>query len=220
MANIVGHTAALSVGGTPTTATGAACTSTSGASYQINTASRRIIDPATAVVAYDGGVPATIASIDYLFGIVTLSGVAAGAVTIDYKYIPLLALASPRTFEISCMNTILDQTVMATTTAVKSRMTGLKDASGNVGTLDALNTDLDTGTGGDQTLQSYFAASVAKFLDIALSNGKSFRAWILMDTIKTAGAVDGLIEGTFTWQAGPVAGVTYAAGASFGFGTA
>lgn len=178
------------------------------------------MDPAVAVVAYDTGVPATISSIDYLSGIVILSGVAGGAVTLDYSYIPLLPLAYARGFEINFSRTILDITAMSSTTANKAIMSGLKDASGSVNTLDQLNTDLDAGTGGTQSLGSYFLAGVQKFLDVALSSGQSFRAWILMDTIKVNGAVDGMVEGSFTWQAAPLAGTTYAAGGSFSLVTA
>jgi hypothetical protein len=217
MAITTASVSVLSVGGTSTAVSAGAATNTAGNAYQINTASRRVMDPATAVVAYDGGVPATVSSIDYLFGIVTLAAPPGGAVTVDYNYIPLLPMVSIKSYEISPSRTALDSTVMSSTTTYKSVMLGLKDASGSISGLDPLDTDLDSG-GGTVTLQGIFAAGVTKFLDIAISSAISFRAWVVFPDIKTNGEVDGLVEGTVNWTSAPLAGTTYAAGGSFGFG--
>lgn len=95
MAEIYGGRLAL--GGTPTTLTNAATTGTGLGPYQINDATKRVLDPDTAVTIKDGGVTVpsgNIAAVDFLFGTVTFASGHApgGAVTITGKYIPLVQL--------------------------------------------------------------------------------------------------------------------------------
>lgn len=215
-------TCVLKLSGTSTAFTGEATTNTSGNTYQITDSTKRALDPATSITVYDGGSPVAAGNVtvDFLFGKVTLSSPPGGAVTIDGNYLPLHAMAEVRSFEINLSGSMLDDTVMSSSTSVHSRMLGIADASGSVTGLDPLTTDLDSG-GGTLKPESIFAAGTPILLDVDFPAGNNFRAWVLFDSAKVSGGWDALVEGTINWQA---IGRTASAGAganeaaSFGWG--
>lgn len=110
-----GYTAIISQSGTPTTLTSEATTMINAHNYQITTAARRVLDPATAVVVKDGitNVNAQVKSIDYLSGTITflLSYTVVGAITVSGKYLPMTQLAKGNAFTLTETGDAVDITV-------------------------------------------------------------------------------------------------------------
>lgn len=114
-----GYKAKIKTSGTPTALTDAATTNTSGKTYQITDATRRILDRSTAVTVEAGGSPvaaSNIESIDYLFGSVTFisSYTPAGAVTISGMYLPTADIGTVQSFTLTQSTATIDNTDFAT----------------------------------------------------------------------------------------------------------
>lgn len=197
-----GFTVVLKLSGTSTAFTGEATTNTTGNTYQITDTTKWALDPTAAVTVYDTGVPVAAGNVtvDFLFGKVTLSAPPGGAVTVDGSYLPLWAVAEARGFEVNMTGAMLEDTVMSSSTTVRSRMLGLLDALGSVSSLDPLTTDIDSG-GTTLKPESVFQAGTPILLEIAPASGLKFRGWVLFDTAKVSGSWDALVEGTLNWQA-------------------
>lgn len=200
--------------------TGEATTNTTGNTYQITNTAKRIIDPDTAVTVYDGVTPIadTSVTVDYLFGKVTLSSPPGGAVTIDASYLPTFSVAEPRSFELSFERDLLDSTVMDSSTSVRSRIAGLKDMNGSIGSLDNLLTDIDSG-GGTVKPQSDWAAGTRRVLEVTFPSGEIFRGFVRFESPKQAARFDGLLESTLSFKASAATGMDQTEGSSFGFST-
>jgi hypothetical protein len=118
---VAGYSAAVRVGGTPTSAV-AGATAEIGTSnrFQITTVARRMISLANPVVVYDNAVDhsADVEGIDYLNGIIDFGAyVATGPVTIDYYYVPSAVLGKARTFNLTQTAAEIDTTDYATAQA-------------------------------------------------------------------------------------------------------
>ena len=219
MATQISYTALIETGGTSTLMTSEACSLVSGTIYQITNAAKRVIDPAVSVSVFDGvtGLVDADVTIDYLFGKITLANAPGGAVTVTANYIPRWSVASPREFEINCVRTALDSTAMATATANRARMLGLKTARGSVGHIDRNDTDVDT-SGAVVSVNSMLAAGVAVLLSIALGDGFTFRGWVLLEAVKQGASIDDLITGSFNWSSHNIAGLGDGASDNVNFG--
>lgn len=110
---ISGYQANLLQQGTPTTMTGEAMSLVAGTTYRVTAATKRILDYFSAITVFDGvtDITATVTSIDYLNGEVTLPGAPAGLVTITGKYIPTVAIAKGRGFTLNMGCNARDKTV-------------------------------------------------------------------------------------------------------------
>lgn len=146
---VAGYSAAVKAGGTPVGTTGAATTLVSGKTYRINTAARRFIDYATAVIVYDNAVvhTADVESIDYLNGLITFAAAytVTGAVTLDYSYVPSAALAKARSFNVTQQAAEIDTTDYATAQANGGWRTytpGLRSVGLEIGNVWAAANDL------------------------------------------------------------------------------
>jgi len=190
----------IHVGGTPTAVTAQACTNTSGNSYQINNTARRAWDPSATPVAYDGGVPATILSVDYNFGIVTLASTPGGAVTVDVTYIPLLDVAQGKAATLTIATDALDVSVFGAVD--RTFLTGLRTLTAKLETLDPLLTDLDPG-GDTWKWDTKATAETCIFVEIdwaGLGTNK-YRFWSFIPKTEVMGKVDGLVESGIELQA-------------------
>jgi hypothetical protein len=189
---------------------------------QITNTAKRVLDPDTALSVIDNGVALadTAVTIDYLFGTVTKTagGTFTGPVTLTGAYLPMFAEAEVRSFEINASADMLDVTVMASTTAEHARMSGLKEASGTVGGLDPMTTDLDSGGTTIVPLTDH-QAGTRRVLEVTFPSGMIFRAFAKFEAIKVSAAVDGLVEGSLSWKSHAVTGVDQTEGSSFGLGT-
>ena len=199
--------------------TGAATTMLAANEYQISIALRRIISPDTAIVVYDNAVAQADAdvTINYLFGkIKKVSGNFTGPVTIDYAYMPVVNFAEVRSFEINMSREVHDSTVMASATAVRAKTPGLKDASGTIGSLEPLTTDL---SGGGVTI-SVFAdwnAGTKRVLEVTFPSGLIWRAFVKFKDIPENASFDQLLESTINWELDACDGTDQTEGSSFGF---
>ncbi len=210
----------VKIPGTSTVFTGAVTALTTGTSYQITDPVKRIIDPAVAVTVYDGASPLahTAFVVDYLFGIVTLSGAPAGAVTVDGSYLPMLTLAEARDFSISASADLIDSTVFAST-GVKLKMAGLKDFSVSIEALQLVSYDNDPG-GGTQKIATLFDAGTPVLLEIRPSGaGDYFRGWTVIESYEKKGAVAGLIELSISLTGSARTGTGQTESATFGWGS-
>lgn len=154
---VAGYTAALKVGGTPVAVTGEATAQIGTTkSYRIVAAARRLMSYAATVTVKDGVTPvatSSILNIDYLNGIVTFVAgyTPAGAVTIDYSYVPSTALGKGRSFNLKQSAAEIDTTDYATAKANGGWRTyklGLKTVGLEIGNV------WDTATNFITTLQS------------------------------------------------------------------
>lgn len=100
-----GYTATLKKQGTPTTMTAEAMTLVSGKTYRITNAAKQIIDYFTTLTVLDNAVDQTanVLSIDYLTGAVTFKAAYTPTtpITITGKYIPTVAIASGKAWNVN-----------------------------------------------------------------------------------------------------------------------
>lgn len=213
---VAGYTATVKASGAAVVMTGEATTSLGSQRYQVTNTARRIVDPATALVVRDGGTPiaATGYTFDYLFGIATLVSPPGGAVTIDCAYLPVYDVGEVRGFSFTGGSDVADTSIHGTQARRKMKL--LKDCSGSFDTLRMFSEDIDTSTGGTQSIQQWLAAGTAKLLEVDFGSGteRYLRAWILFEGLELSAAHDGLVEGTANFTGAHQAGST-----QFGLGT-
>lgn len=116
-----GYVATIKLTGTPTTMTAEACSLVSGKTYKITSATKSIIDPATALVVLDNAVDHTadVLSVDYVMGRVTFKSAytVTAPVTVTGKYLPTTAIASAQSFTLTMTAEATDTTDFATAQA-------------------------------------------------------------------------------------------------------
>lgn len=201
---IPAYNTTVKVTGSSTSLTAEPCSLVSGKTYRITNSAKRILDPATAVVVYDGGSPvddSDILSYSPLFGTVTFqpSYTVGGAITVDGAYLPTFDLAGAREFSFNRATDLLDVSVFDATADYKRRLYGLGDFTASVGALDTTHTDMDP-SGATQTLTTMNDAQTPFVVAIALSSVE-YRFWVTIESMEVSGAVDGLIECSLSLQA-------------------
>lgn len=175
--------------------------------WQITVGTKRVWDPAVTPSFFDNGVAIAaneVSSINYLFGVVVFTGSKTGPITATGNYFPVWPVAEVREFNIQMSRNVLDSTVFTTSGTAKSKTAGLKDASGTIGSLDSLNTDIDTG-GTSRKLFDVLNGATAVVLDIqpgGVSN--KWRFWITLDKEDLKAAVDDLVTSEIGWVLNPV----------------
>jgi hypothetical protein len=110
-----GYLADIERPGTPTSMTDEATSLVSGKTYQIDDATRRVLDRSAAVTVEDNSTPvaaSNIESIDYLFGRVTFVGgyTVVGSVTISGDYLPRTVMARANTYTLTMTAEAIDET--------------------------------------------------------------------------------------------------------------
>src|SRR5574343_251248 len=184
---LAGHSTVLKVSGTAVAVTGEATTWLGSSRWQVTSTGRRIIDPATAVVVKDGvsTVSSTLYTLDRLFGIVTFVGYTpSGSITFDYSYLPVQTITEVTSFSFS-FGPELQESTTYDSGGAKQRTAGLVDGSGSFEFLSLLSADLDSVTGGVQSLASFLANGTAKLLE-AKFGSTYLRAWVLPESIEQA----------------------------------
>jgi len=221
MTALAGNKTVLKISGTSTVLTGEACSAFSGAganqTYRITAASKRVLDTSVAVVVKDGGVVVdpTKWTINYLFGRIIFNGYTpGGAITLDGAYLPMLAMAVARKAEWSRTKELLDATVMPASS--HTRICGLRDLTGSMEGVTPETDDLDSGTGGEQSLQSFFDASTPKLLEASFGGHATlFRAWVLIPKLGNASSFDDLVTHAYDFtgtNGGPASPANQSAG--------
>lgn len=200
---IAAHSTTVKVSGVAVAVTGEACTDLGSNVFQITTSARRIMDPSVTPVVKDGGVAVSSAlySVNYLFGKVTFTAPPGGAVTIDYSYLPVAAIAAVKGFSVSVDNGLNEATTFDSSGARK-RHKCLSDHSGSLQMLSLPIEDIDPVTGGTQTLADVFNNGTPKLLELGL--GSYFlRSWIILGQLEVGAAVEGLVESTVSFEGAP-----------------
>jgi hypothetical protein len=204
------YAATIKLSGTPTTFTEEATTETTANTvFQVTDATKRIWDPATAVVVevdpdgvsgFDPADPADY-SLDYLFGKVTFSPAlgASAVVRVSGKYLPMLSVAEPRGLSIDQVNTLHDVSTIGT--AYRKKLAGLIDDTGSIDSLDTGSTDIDSGGGTVKTLE-LLRNSTPKLLEIVFGS-LIYRAWVTLSGLPVKAPFDGVVESTVEWEASP-----------------
>ncbi len=220
MAETAGYKAVIRMTGTPTAQTAQATALVTGKTYQITTASKRIIAPTVAVTIKDNGVlvaAANILSIDYLFGMVTFipAYTVVGAITFaTFTYLPTTAISYAKSYDFSISRDLLDSTVF-NTTGFKTWKVGLKDAEGSISMVGFSDESINS-----ETLIAKHVAGTSYLLELDPTGaGTEYRRfWVKLDSLAPKADVGGLVEDTISWKA---TGVTSTDGypASFAFGT-
>jgi hypothetical protein len=195
----------VKAGGTPTAFSNEATTKlTANTVYQITDATKRVLDPNTALLVEvdpDGGGAAPYATaaassytVDYMFGRITFAADqgASATVRVSGKYIPIsLTIAEGNEFDLEDTVNLLENTKFGDT--ARGRFNGVHEASGSFTLMSYLSFDY----GGGVTLQSLMQARTPTLLEYR-PGGQSYywRAWVLLENESEKGPLDGRYEGT------------------------
>lgn len=198
----------VKAGGTATAFTNEATTKlTANTVYQITDATKRVLDPDTAIVVEvdpDGGgaspyapVAVSTYTVDYMFGKITFTADQGASATVRIasgKYIPPLSVLSGTDFELDDGCSLIESTVFGGT--YKSRIKGLDDVSGSFTTLELLTTDLDPGAGTTK-LRTAMRAGTKLLLEYQPGGAATYwRAWVLLSDGSEKASLDARLEGT------------------------
>lgn|SRR5574343_6844 len=204
--------------GTSTSMTSEATTLSGGNTVaQITDASKRVLDPDTAITVTDNGSPVAddAYTVNYLFGKVTKgSGSFTGPVTITANYLPRHSEAEVTGFEVNVSAELPESTTMSATTSAKSRTLALADAQGSIQGLDNLRTDLDAG---GTTIVPFtdFTAGTRRVLSITFPGGEIFRAFVRFNEVGENMEVSDLLRATLSWVATAATGTDQTEGQAF-----
>lgn len=130
-----GYNATVKAVGTSTLMTGEALTLVSTGIYQITNAAHQVLDRANTFTVKDNTTDVTshVLSIDYLFGIINITGYSpTGTLTVTAHYLPMTALAKYQTFTLTqTLDTIetSDLPTMQTNSGIRTYSAGLKTVS-------------------------------------------------------------------------------------------
>jgi len=199
MAATAGYNAALKVGGTPTTITDEATTQLSAGPpqvFQITASTKRVLDPATAVVIKDN-TTADVTSdftIDFNTGTVTSATGGYASVTISGKYIPLHTVALCQVATINAAVAELDTSSLGN--AYTDFTCGKGTAEGEITYLGALSDVLDGGTLDWQTI---FDGRTLFFLEATFST-RLFLGWGYPLGVPSELPQDGVVSHSLSWK--------------------
>ena len=187
-----GYGATVKKSGTSTAFTGEATTNTSGNIWQITDDAKEVFDRDVVPDYYDNAVPIVvgdIASIDYLYGIVTFTGAKTGPITVDGSYMPMAAVACAKDVNLNRTSTVLDDTCLGNA-GYHTKLAGIHDASVTLGRWDDLTF----------TFTALIAARVPIVIEIAPDTNKSYRGWFLAESSDQNLDLNALIEESISFQ--------------------
>lgn len=206
---------AVKVTGAAVAVTAEAAALLTGKRYQVTNASRRIVDPAAAVTVKDNGVTvaaANILAVEHLFGIVEFQPAytVTGPVTIDFSYLPTYKVAECTAGSFSFARDMLDSSVFES--QWRKKTPGLLDFSGSLKSLQIQTVDIDTVTGGTQSIDSWLKAGTHRVLDVLFASGERLRARVLFESHNITSELDGLITVDIAFTGSSPAGGAAVAG--------
>lgn len=194
------HLATVSVTGTATAMTGEAMTDVSGGaktSFQITATSKRIVDPATAIVINDthtGGAWAGTFTIDYLTGTVTLSGAATASITITGKFLPSRQILNAYEVDVNLTKNLVDTSLLGQGHMLRTPTLG--DITGSLSCYDNGN-QLYT----DVQLSSIVTDGTSKVIDIDWNGGTNLlRFFAKLENLDSTASVDGVQTATVSFS--------------------
>lgn len=198
---IASYNAAIRMNGAANAVTAEACALVVAGVYQVTNTARRVWDPAVAVIVKDGGVTvsALLYTFDYLRGIVTFVGYSpSGAITVDGSWASMVSVAEGRAFSFAAMLDLADASIFGT--AFKVKQPTLSDVQASMEILSSPLLDLDGVTGGVQSLVSFVENATVKVFEISLPSSFYLRAFVMVDSMEIAAAVEGLVGTTVNMQ--------------------
>jgi hypothetical protein len=187
MAATAGYLATISITGASTTMTNEPTTNTSGTSFQMDTAARRIVDPAVALVIKDGGSAwGGTFTFDYLNGIVTLSGAPTGAVTIDGAFLPSRQITQAYEMDVSLSRNLVETSLLG------SEFTQRTDALGDItGTFSCYDSGLSVYT--DVDIAQILVDGSAKVIEMDWNGGTNvLKFFANFESVDPSMSVDGV----------------------------
>jgi len=194
----------LKVGGTPTTMTNEACTKiTANTVYRITAASKRVLDPDTAVVVevdpLGGGswVAGTGYSVDYFTGTVTFAADqgSSALVRVSGKYLPLYDIAFARSADLATSFDELDVTDFESG-GDREFVLGMFRGELGMEVVSDADDDLD---GGGNTLRDLLDGRDSIFIEYQPGGQGTFiRFWALLKTRDTTSPADGLVTSSLS----------------------
>ena len=188
-----GYSASVLVSGTSTAMTDEATTQVGATKgYYITSLTKRILDPAVAVVVEDDAttVAASNYTVDHLGGRVTFAA----------SYLPTLEVGTARSYSLGLMRSMLDKTVFGDTAT--DRRAGLADCSGTLERLDVGTADLDGGAG-TVTLAGILAAGDYTLVKIVPDTGDTdsfFACWARLESDALSADVADLVTASVSFQ--------------------
>jgi hypothetical protein len=200
MAALAGYQASLKLGGTPVDMTNEEVTSIGGEGeyvYRITDATKRVLDPATAVVVYHGATPynsADILSIDYVLGVVTVdpNAYTEGTHTVSAKYVPLFAVAQGTAVEVVPPQRVMAESTIFGDAARRAQAVSWR-CSISLSHLDAWSDQYDT----DYAVTFWDAISAGEpvfcELKIGTTAGQYVRGWFTLDASARADSGPSLV---------------------------
>lgn len=205
---------AVKVTGAAVVVTAEAAALLTGKRYQVTNAARRIIDPSATVTVKDNGVTvaaANILAIEHLFGIVEFVGgyTVTGPVTLDFSYLPTYQVAECNAGSFEMSREQLDSSVFES--QWRKKTPGLLDFSGTLKSLQIQLVDIDTVTGGTQSIDVWLKAGTHRVLDVLFATGERLRAWVLFGSHNVTSELDGLVTVDIAFSgSSPAAGAAVA----------
>jgi hypothetical protein len=203
MAVLAGYSTIIYVTGTSTALSAAAMTGSGAGPYTLSDATKTILDPTVTPTFRDNGTPISagdILSVDYLRGKVMFTGSKTGPITMHTgSYLPKYAVAGCREFSLDLIREVLDTTVFHASNSHRTKVLGLLSASGELGHIEQLDTDIDS-SGDTMSWNTILSNGTAKVIDIYAAQNQSHRLWVLFDTEGLKAALDGLVEGSISFQ--------------------
>lgn len=207
--------AQVKVTGAAVAVTAEATTFLTGKRYQVTNAARRIVDPTATVTVKDNGVTvaaANILAVEHLFGIVEFVGgyTVTGPVTLDFSYLPTYQVAECNSITLSMSRELVDSSVFES--QWRKKTPGLLDFSGSLKSLQIQTVDIDTVTGGTQSIDIWLKAGTHRVLDVLFTTGARIRAWVLFGEHSISGELAGVVTADVAFQgSSPAAGAAVAA---------
>ena len=190
MSERAGYQCQIKISGTATSMTAEATTTTDDQVYQITNTAKQVLDrTATITVLDDGIATAEDYTLNRLNGTITFDSVDGDRViTVTGYYLPMTVAAYANAASESRNVDMLDSTVFGDT--YKSRVAGLKSASGTLSQFDVTDTTyIDALTAGEPVV-------IEKR---TLSTDEPDRYWALLESSEVAAAVEGLQNESISW---------------------
>lgn len=203
---IAGWDCLVEVTGTSTAFVGAEnCSLVSGKTYEIDDATKSVLDPDVAVEVHDGGgqvAASNIESIDYLFGRVTFTGAYTPTGTVSFQngnYLPRHTVDEAYSFRLGWSANMLNCNRFGLD--YQLRAYGLRDTSMEIGVKNSPRTDYDDG-GGTLELPDLIAAGTIFVVTLTIedtsANEEIHRALGIMESYGGEASVEDQVMSTYT----------------------
>lgn len=192
----------VKMSGTSTAMTNEACTKvTSNTVYQITDSTKRVLDPAVALVVQvdaDGvgagayvTASATTYTVDYLYGKITFLSDQGSSATVRISsgsYLPMVTIAKVSEVSLSLSREAPEQTSFDSA-GYRERFGTLLDVSGSMSSFELEGYDHDPGAGTLKFIDLLTNGTPKLLESRGDSSGDYFRAWVMVNQLENPGAV-------------------------------